>query len=69
MSVSKRKNRSCTLKEQMIRNCVACKKDIQIYLYIDGSYRGGRFFKFGDNIYYDKRRKLEFWECVNCYRR
>jgi len=69
MLISKRKNRPRPLKERMIRNCVACGKEIKIYLYIDRSYRGGHFFKFGDSIYYDKRRKLEFWECANCYYR
>lgn len=45
------------------RKCLICGKEITVKVYPDGSYEGGHYF--GD-IELDGK-KIEYWECGECY--
>ncbi len=55
------------IKNRLERMCVICGKDFKVILYIDRTYRGGKYWPFGKKK--PKDPKDEYWECSKCFYR
>lgn len=49
---------------KIMKTCVLCGRAIRVFMYADGSYRGGHYFF---DIPVTRNRSVEYWECPTCY--